>query len=361
MSMTRRDALRLAGATALTAASPAFAATGTSRRLLILGGTSFLGPHLTMAAVARGWQVTHFNRGRRDPDGVPGVETLIGDRNGELDALKGREWDAVIDTSGYVPRHVAVSAGLLASAVGQYVFISSISVYAGFGKPNDESAPVGRLADETVEKVDGDTYGPLKALCEQAAEKALPGRTTVIRPGLIVGPLDPTDRFTYWPVRVARGGEVLAPGMPGDPIQVIDARDLAEWTVSLVERRVMGIFNAVSPPRRFSIGGLLEDCLKAAGSSATFTWVDATFLEAQKVAPWSDMPVWVPPVGEDAGLSLTPVDRALAAGMPVRPLIDTVRDTLAWFNGLPDDRRGKLRAGIAADREREVLEAWRKK
>lgn len=361
MTMTRRDILKVGGTAALATASSPLGAAAPSRRLLILGGTSFLGPQLTTSALSRGWQVTHFNRGRRDPDGVPGVETLIGDRDAQLDALKGREWDAVVDTSGYVPRHVALSAGLLAPAVGQYVFISSISVYAGFGKPNDESAPVGKLADETVEKVDGETYGPLKALCEAAAEKALPGRTTILRPGLIVGPLDPTDRFTYWPARVARGGEVLAPGAPGDPIQVIDVRDLAEWTLSLVERKVVGVFNAVSPPRRFTMGGLLQDCATAAGSAATFTWVDAAFLAAQKVEPWSDMPVWVPPSGGDGAISLTPVDRALAAGMPVRPLIDTVRDTLAWFQGLPEERRSELRAGLRAERERDVLAAWHKR
>ncbi len=212
-------------------------------KLLVLGGTVFLGRHLVEAATARGHSVTLFNRGQHNPELYPEVEKLRGDRDSDLSALQGRRWDAVIDTCGYLPRAVRASAELLADAVDHYTFISSISVYADFHTPAmDESAPVGTLADETVEEVTGETYGPLKALCEQAAERALPGRVLNIRPGLIVGPHDPTDRFTYWPVRVARGGEVLAPGRPHVPVQVIDGRDLAEWTVRMVEaRQVRGL------------------------------------------------------------------------------------------------------------------------
>lgn len=357
--MTRRRAIQLAGAAMAAASSPLSLAGEGPRSLLILGGTSFLGPHLTQRALRGGWQVTHFNRGRRAPEGVAGVETLIGDRDAQLDALRGRRWDAVIDTSGYIPRHVKLSAELLAPAVDRYVFISSISVYAGFSKPNDESSAVGKLASDSIEEVSGETYGPLKALCEQAAQAALPGRTIVVRPGLIVGPLDPTDRFTYWPARADRGGEILAPGAPADPIQVIDVRDLADWTIGLLEGgRREGVFNAVSPPRRFTIGGLLDDCVAVAGREAKLTWVDAGFLATQKVSPWSDMPVWIPPGGEDGAVSLTPVDRAVAAGLTFRPLRDTVHDTLEWFRGWPDERRQKLRAGIPAEREQEVLAAW---
>jgi 2'-hydroxyisoflavone reductase len=357
--MSRRHAIKLAGAIALTAVSPRTpAAPATGLRLLILGGTSFLGPHLTELALARDWKVTHFNRGQHDPDGVPGVQTLIGDRNGKLDSLANGDWDAVIDTSGYVPRHVDLSARLLATRVSQYVFVSSISVYAGFATPSDESSPVGKLADESVEEITGETYGPLKALCEQAAEAAMPGRTTVIRPGLIVGPLDPTDRFTYWPARIARGGEVLAPGHPADPIQVIDVRDLASWTLDLVGRRVHGVFNAVSAPRQFTMGGLLGDCLAATGSGATLAWADAGFLQAQGISAWSDMPVWIPPTGEEAAHSLTRVERAMKEGLRVRPLAGTVRDTLSWYQSLPAGRRETLRAGLTAGREREALSAW---
>jgi 2'-hydroxyisoflavone reductase len=332
---------------------------GNGTRLLILGGTSFLGPHLTALALARGWRVTHFNRGRRIPEGVPGVQTLVGDRNEGLDALADGEWDAVIDASGYVPRQVRMSASLLASRIRQYVFVSSVSVYATFATPSDESSRVSTLADASIEEVTGETYGALKALCEQAAQTAMPGRTTVIRPGLIVGPLDPTDRFTYWPARLARGGEVLAPGNPDDPIQVIDVRDLTSWMLDLIERRVHGVFNAVSAPRQFTMGGLLEDCLAAADSGASLTWADADFLGQQKISAWSDMPVWIPPSGEEAAASLTVVERALREGLRVRPLIDTVRDTLSWFQSLPEGKRSQLRAGLSADRELSALVAWR--
>lgn len=360
MSITRRDALKYAGAAALAAATGPLAATEAGApSLLILGGTSFLGPHLTEQALARGWRVTHFNRGRRDPDGVAGVETLIGDRDGKLEALEGRRWDAVIDTSGYVPRHVRLSAELLAPSVGYYLFVSSISVYASLATPAAEDAPVGKLEDETVEKVDGATYGPLKALCEQAAERALPDRTGVVRPGLIVGPLDPTDRFTYWPVRVARGGEVLAPGSPDGPLQVVDVRDLAAFMLGLVAERATGTFNAVSPPRRYTMGALLDACVQVAANDATVTWVPADFLAAQGVEPWSDMPAWFPPTGDEAAGALVPADRALARGLAIRPLLDTVRDTLAWHATLPEERREKLRAGLDATREAAVLAAWR--
>ncbi|MCU0977044.1 MAG: hypothetical protein MUC71_12165 [Steroidobacteraceae bacterium] len=360
--MNRRDLLRLAAAAALAgAAGRSLAGSGEPFRLLILGGTSFLGPHLTEQALARGWQVTHFNRGKRAPGGVEGVETLLGDRDGQLDSLKGGRWDAVVDTSGYVPRHVRLSAELLAPATHQYVFISTISVYATLATPAAEDAPVGKIADETVEQVTGETYGPLKALCEQAAGKAMPGRTTVIRPGLIVGPLDPTDRFTYWPVRAARGGEFIAPGTPGDPLQVIDARDLAALTLKCIEDRRMQVMNAVSPPRMFTMGKLMDACVKAAANDAKPVWIPADFLAEHKVMPWSDMPAWFPPTGDEAAGALTPVDRALAAGMKIRPLEDTVRDTLAWHQTRPAERREKLRAGLDAAREAEVLAAWHSK
>jgi len=359
MNISRRNALRLAAAAALASTAGPLAATGEEPlALLILGGTSFLGPHLTEQALARGWRVTHFNRGRRAPDGVPGVETLIGDRDGRLEALAGRSWDAVIDTSGYVPRHVRLSAELLAPAVGHYLFVSTISVYASLAVPADEDQPVGRLEDESIEKVDGTTYGPLKALCEQAAREALPGRACVVRPGLIVGPLDPTDRFTYWPARAARGGEILAPNRPGDPLQFIDVRDLAAFILGLVERRVTGTFNAAAPPRRFTMGALLDACVSAAGSGASVTWVPAQFLAEQGVQAWTDMPAWFPPVGEEAAGALVPVDRALAAGLAIRGLDATVRDTLVWHLSRPPEQRDKLRAGLTAEREAQVLAAW---
>src|SRR6478736_6066539 len=238
--MKRRTLLALAAAGAATAALPAFGRKIKPLRILILGGTRFIGLHMTALALQRGHSVTFFNRGRTKADRFPQVERIHGDRNGQIDGLKGRAFDVVIDNSGYLPRVVKLSAEMLAPNVGQYVFTSSISVYPDFSVPRDERSPVGTLADPTVEKVDENTYGPLKALCEQAAQRALPGRVTVIRPGLIVGPDDNTDRFTYWPARAARGGEFIAPGAPGDPFQVIDARDLAAFTLLAVEQRVTG-------------------------------------------------------------------------------------------------------------------------
>ncbi|MBP7147885.1 MAG: SDR family oxidoreductase [Acidobacteria bacterium] len=367
MATTRREFLHgsilgaLWGAAGITLSPRAgFAAPQQSagRKLLILGGTSFLGPSLVEGALSRGWSVTLFNRGKTNPELFPDVEKLRGDRDGKLDALKGRAWDAVVDTSGYVPRHVRDSATLLKDAVRQYVFISTVSVYPDNSKPVDETSPVGKLADETTEKVTGESYGPLKALCEQAAEKALPGRVTNIRPGLIVGPRDPSDRFTYWPARVDRGGEVLAPGSAADPIQVIDVRDLAEWTLRTIESNVTGVFNAVGPKGTLTMGELLAACKSASGSNATFTWVPAEFLEQQQVAPWSDMPVWLPPTGETAGFAKVSNERAAARGLTFRPIGATVKDTLAWWKSLPAERRSKLRAGIKPEREAEVLAAW---
>lgn len=357
--LTRRLLLQSAAAALATgAAGRASGATdATARTLLILGGTGFIGPHLTEQAVARGWQVTHFNRGKRKPEGIPGVEQLTSDRNGQLDALRGRKWDAVIDTSGYVPRIVRLSAELLAPNCGLYLFVSSISAYASFAKANDENSPLANLKDETVETVDGETYGGLKVLSEKAAEAASPGRAIIVRPGYIVGPLDPTDRFTYWPVRVARGGEMLAPGAPSDPVQVIDARDLAAWMLGLVEKKAFGTYNAVSPPRLFTIGGVLDTSVNVTGANTKLTWVPADFLKPQ-LTDQEALPPWEDANGPEAGGSLTVVDRALRAGLEIRPLEATIRDTLAWHATRPADRQAKLRAGLAPEREAAILAAW---
>src|SRR5436853_6316137 len=248
---TRREVLRIGAWTAMSAAAPhALARRAAARTLLILGGTGFIGPHLTQEALRLDWKVTHFNRGKSAPGGMPGVETLIGDRNGQLDALRGRKWDAVIDDTGYIPRFVRMSAEMLAPNVGYCLYISSISAYASFAKPNDESSPTGKLTDPEADKVTEDTYGPMKALCEVYSTQAFKGRVSIVRPGYIVGPLDPTGRLTYWPVRASRGGEMLAPGTPHDPIQVMDVRDLAQWMMKLVASRTNGYFNAISPPAR---------------------------------------------------------------------------------------------------------------
>lgn len=371
MAMKRRDLLALAAASLAAnsmLARSTHAAAGPAPkkplRLLILGGTRFIGLHMTELALSRGHAVTFFNRGRTNTDRFPQVERLRGDRNGDLQALANRDWDAVIDNSGYVPRQVREAAKLLEPRVKRYLFISSVSVYAGFAKPNDESSAVGKLEDPATEKVDGATYGPLKAACEGAAEAVYgAARTSVIRPGLIVGPDDNTDRFTYWPARAARGGRILAPGDPRDPIQIIDVRDLAAFTLRLIEDDVGGVFNVLSPPGRFSIGNLVEESIAAATELARPTnpplaaWVPAATLAAQQVAPWSDMPVWVPSSGEEAGFAATSAERALRAGLSIRPMRDTVRDTLAWHLSRPEAERATLKAGIDPVREAAVLSA----
>ena len=331
-------------------------------RILILGGTGFIGPHQVRYAVDRGHKVTVFNRGKTNPGSVPaGVERLEGDRNGKLDALKGREWDAVIDNPSTLPRWVRDAATLLKDSAGQYLFISTISVYKEESVPGaDETGALIELADPTVEKITGETYGGLKALAEKEAEKAFPGRATIVRPGLIVGQGDNTDRFTYWPVRIARGGEVLAPGNPGDHVQFIDARDLAEFTIRLVEQKTFGTFNAVGPAHPLTIAEMLYGIKAVTTAGAQFTWVPASFLEAQKVAPWQEMPVWVPPVGEYAGFGQLSIKRALAAGLTFRSLADTAAATLAFHESRDAERKAKLRAGLTPEREAEVLAAWHK-
>ncbi len=333
------------------------------RSILVLGGTRFLGPHLVERALERGHEVTLFNRGRSNPGLFPELETLIGDRDPDkgagLSALEGRQFDAVIDTSGYVPRHCRASARLFAKQAKHYVFISTISVYADRSTVGmDEDAPLATLEDETLERVTPSSYGALKALCEDAVREETDGHAAIVRPGLIVGPLDRSDRFTYWPVRLARGGEVLAPGDPGDLVQFIDVRDLAEWLVHLVEEESEGTFNAVGPAKQTSIGELIETCRVTAKSDSKVTWVPADFLDEHSVAPWSDMPVWIPPVGPYAGIGTISNRRAVEAGLRFRSVEETVRTTLAWFETLPQERRARLNAGIGAERERQVLEAW---
>ena len=334
-------------------------------KILILGGTLFLGRALATAAVERGHEVTLFNRGRHAQASFPGVETLIGDRDGRLGALRGRSWDSVFDTSGYVPRLVRASAELLAGAVKRYAFISSVSVYADFSRPVEETSALATMPDESVEEVTGSSYGPLKVLCERAVEEAFPGRALIVRPGLIVGPHDPTVRFSYWTARVARGGEVLAPGEPQAPVQLIDARDLAEWMVRMIEAGRAGVFNATGPGDMLTMGDLLETCRAASGSDANFTWVDEAFLAERGVLPWSHLPLWLPQSRETHRcFHRVPIDRALAAGLAFRPLAETVRDTLAWQRSsagqplpeklgvaMPDET-------LAPQREAELLAEW---
>ena len=336
-------------------------------RILILGGTGFTGPYQVRYALSRGHKVTTFNRGKTHPGELPAeVEQLVGDRNGKLDALKNRQWDAVIDNPTTLPAWVRDAAQLLKGNVENYVFISTISVYT-------DPPPAGVDENSALQKYDGPdpyketleamkasgfkTYGPLKVLSEQEAEKWFHGKTLIIRPGLIVGPRDETDRFTYWPVRIDRGGEVLAPGNREDPVQFIDARDLAEWTIRIAENREVGIYNATGPAKPLGVGGMLDGIKDAEKSSAAFTYLPFDFLKQHKVDAWSDIPVWA---GDELGLSRTKIDRALGKGLTFRPLADTARDTLAWFKSLPQDRQSKMRAGLTPEREAEVLAAWHK-
>jgi nucleoside-diphosphate-sugar epimerase len=357
---TRRDVLHLAAALSVsTALRAAPAPAPKPKTLLVLGGTGFIGPHLTTEAQRLGWTVTHFNRGKSAADGVSGVETLIGDRKGQLDALKGRKWDAMVDDTGYIPKYVKQSSALLAPEVSYGLYISSISAYAGFAKPNDEGSPTGKLANIDEEEITETSYGPMKALCEQYSMEAFKGRMSVVRPGYIVGPLDRSDRFTYWPVRASRGGEMLAPGTPQDPIQIIDVRDLAVWMMKLVESRALGYFNAVSPPGAFTMGDLIVASQQASPKAGTTaTWVPEDFLAAHWKAEALDLPPWGPSKGDDAAASLTSIAPAIKTGLRSRPLADTVRDTLAWFQALPPERQAKLRAGLDPKKEAETLAEW---
>jgi len=335
-------------------------------RILILGGTGFTGPYQVQYALSRGHKVTTFNRGKTHPGELPGeVEQLIGDRNGELEALKDRQWDVVIDNPTSLPAWVRDAAQILKGNVERYVFISTISVYGEVKTGPDETGPTEKYegADpykETIEAMKASgykTYGPLKAFSEREAEKGFPQKALIIRPGLIVGPRDETDRFTYWPVRIERGGEVLAPGSPDDPVQFIDARDIADWTIRMVENGETGIYNATGPAKPLGVGGMLDEIKAALKSNARFTWLTEDFLTQQKVEPWSDMPVWA---GRESGLARAKIDRALSKGLTFRPLAETARDTLAWFKSLPQDRQSKMKAGITPEREAEVLAAWKK-
>lgn len=323
--------------------------------LLILGGTRFVGRHLAESALRRGHTVTLFNRGQSNAALFPEAEHLKGDRDGNLSALDGRGWDAVIDTCGYVPRVVRASAEILARTTPFYAFISTISVYADPVLPDtDESAPLKTMADDTVEEITGETYGPLKVLCEQVVQSLYPDNALIIRPGLIIGPEDYTDRFTYWPVRVASGGDVLVPDALDSTIQVIDSRDLADFTITLVEARQTGIYNAVGPDYPLTWGKLLETCQQASGGKANIVAAPPEFLAEHDVHPWADLPLWLP--ADAQGISQISNARALQAGLTMRPLIDTVRDILAWHATRPAEYQ--LAAGMSLEKEKAVLAAW---
>jgi 2'-hydroxyisoflavone reductase len=327
-------------------------------RILVIGGTRFAGHHFCRQALDAGHRLTLFNRGQSAPGSFPDAEHVVGDRDGELAAVRGRDFDAVVDMCGYFPRVVRQSVDVLRDGAERYVFVSSISVYdetklrPGF----DERAPTHTLADPTVEEITGETYGGLKALCEREVERGFPDRALVIRPGLIVGPLDRSDRFTYWVRRLAGGGTVLAPGAPDRPVQVIDARDLAAWMLRMVERRATGLFHATGPGEPLTFGKMLDTIRTAVRSDATLEWVDERFLLEHGVEPWTDLPVWLP--ADEQVADQCDVARAVAAGLSFRPLAETADDTFRWDRGRSQDQ--PMDAGIRRERERDLLRAWRR-
>lgn len=332
-------------------------------QILMLGGTGFIGPHMVREVLRRGHQVTLFNRGRTNRNLFPDLELLVGDRDGKLDALKGRSWDAVIDNSGYYPRHVADSARLLSPVVSHYIFTSSVAAYAAMSgnqtaslyhnvdMPNTEyDSPLTTMLDQT-----SPTYGPRKVLCEREVTQVMgEDRMTILRPVYIGGPGDSSDRLTYWPVRVSRGGEMLAPGKPGYPMQTVDARDIATFVADCLERRIMGIYNMTTPPGVYTMGELLADSQAVSGAEVDMTWVDLPFIEANGLS----LPHWDPPSGDTRSDFIVNGDRAFNMGMRTRPIRETLRDTLAWWKTLPEDRRMNMRSGLSAEREAELLAAW---
>lgn len=321
-------------------------------KILILGGTRFLGRHLVNSARARGHEVTLFNRGKSNPNLFRRVKTIHGDREHDLDQLTG-QWDAVIDTCGYFPRIVRMSAHALKDKVEKYVFISSISVYADFSKVGiKEGDPLGTLEDETIEEISGETYGPLKALCEQAVQHVYGMRSLIIRPGLIVGPHDPTDRFTYWPLRIKRGGDVLVPDRPEAMTQFIDVRDVADFIFRLLEQNDGGVFNVTGNP--ITLNTLFETCKRISKSDANFKWASVEFLEKNNVAPWSDMPAWLPDTGENAGSASVNISKAQQAGLTITPLVQTIRDIYEWEFEQAGEH--EMKAGLKPEREKELLE-----
>ncbi len=379
MTPTRRDFLKTAGVVGAGVALGGVSAcaseergsdasameTPAPKRLLILGGTGFIGPHTVRYALERGHEVSIFTRGRSEAQLPDGVEHLIGDRNDDHTALEGRTWDVVIDNNAQDYRWVQKSTELLKDAVEQYIFVSSISAYEleGFGWGNKDRILMEPIVGEDFKRIstpegwsDGDDagYGLMKTLSEDIVHAAFPDRTTVVRPGLIVGPGDRTDRFTYWPVRIDEGGEVLAPGNPMHSNQIIDQRDLTEWIVRMAEDGTTGDFNGTGPGQRLTMGEMLDQIGTIATNEFELTWVTEDFLESQGVAPWSDLPTWIP---GDA-LMLVAVQKSVDAGLTFRPLPVTARDTLKWDKTRPAEERANRRFGWSREREREVLNAW---
>jgi 2'-hydroxyisoflavone reductase len=322
-------------------------------KILVIGGTRFLGRTFVEVALDQGHELTLLNRGRTGPDLFPDIEHLRGDRDGDLAVLRGRQWDIVVDTCGYVPRIVEKSADFLQDSIERYIFISTISVYADFSKPGiDEGSPLAKIEDESTEEVTNEAYGPLKVLCENVVLDTYPERSTILRCGLIIGPYDPTDRFTYWPVRIQRGGEVLAPSPPHMQVQFLDATDLADFILLLAKNRITGVYNTTGPMQKLTMEGFLNACINITGSNASLTWVSEDFITSHDV---DHIPVWTPM--DWRGIFQVNCTRAINAGLLFKPLEQTIRNTLDWHATRPSDY--ELKVGLKPDREKELLEKWR--
>lgn len=378
MNPSRRDVLKLGTLAAAGSLLPAAALAGAVAapiekaakplRILILGGTGFTGPFQVNYALARGHKVTLFNRGKRPSPEWPGeVEQLHGDRNtGDLKSLEGREWDVCIDNPTSLPFWVRDAGKVLAGKVGHYLFISTISVYADGAKPGmTEDAKLAEYKGkdamaETMDTLRADIenlYGALKALSEAEAHKQFGDKVTIVRPGYIVGPRDETDRFTYWPKRIAQGGEVLVPGDGLDPVQIIDGRDLGEWMIRLAEQGTLGTFNAVGPDYALTMDAMLHGCHAVTGGKVTFTHFPVADIPEDV-----GLPIWVPREGTPfSGYGAVSNAKAIAAGLTFRPLATTVTDLLAWYRTLPAERQAEVRAGIPLDKEAELLKAFHAK
>lgn len=334
--------------------------------ILILGGTGFIGPNQVRYALDRGHDVTLFNRGKTNPGLFPKVKKLIGDRNlpDGHNVLRGKKYDVVIDNPTTLPQWVKGAGEALKGNVGHYIFVSTISVFSDYSKPVDENGPLNEPGGMDVpfdQARVGANYGKLKVRSEMEAKTQFGDKVTIVRPGLIVGPGDLSDRFSYWPVRIDKGGEIMAPGAPTDPVQYVDARDLSEWIIRLAEGGVYGTFNATGPKSPTNIAEMLYGIKAVTTSDAHFNWVDADFLAENKVRGWSDMPVWMAPRGSTAAFARVNCAKAYAAGLTFRPLAVTAKDTLEWYHTRPAAEQEKAAAGLAPDKEKTVLAAWNAK
>ena len=367
IKMKRRVILKSVAAAGVLSALPGcfgvLANRNKPQRVLIMGGTGFIGPHMVRHLVAVGHEVTLFNRGKTNPHLFTELETIKGDRlTDDVKKLGNRQWDVVIDNSAFVPRAVKYLLNIIADNIEHYIFISTGSVYAqARQKYRDEKAPLKAIDDPSSEDVNRH-YGALKVLCEQSAQAIMPGRVMVMRMGIVAGPGDHSDRFHYWAVKASRGGDIAVPGDGSDPVQFLDVRDLADWVVYCVQHRPIGIFNTISPPGKFTMGALIELCKTRINPQANFVWLSAAFLDNQNflgARGYSKFPMWTNPLSDKAGMFSRDTQKAQASGLPTRQLVQSLQDSFDWFQTLPDERREQLNAGPSLAEEQQLLSMWR--